>query len=195
MVNDTNDSLLNSKSLKKRLQLFAEFLPFLIPPAAVFIMYSVFIMGNVVPSGSMESTIPTNSYLISLRTDYWNKSPSRGDIVVLRKDNGEKTLYVKRIVGEPGDTVEIKSGITYINGEVYKEPWLKETPENKNFGPYEVPEGKYFCMGDNRNNSLDSRYWDTPYVSEKNILAKGRLAISLSAESSSKFTVKSLTDH
>lgn len=72
----------------------------------------------------------------------------------------------------PGDTLEIKHGQTYINGEIYDEPYLRETPEDLDFGPFQIPSGCYFMMGDNRNNSYDSRYWDEHFVPRENILSK-----------------------
>ena len=149
----------------------------IVTTAIVIIITQVFIVNAVVPTSSMVPTLPVGGYMLCLRTDYWFDSPKRGDIVVFRRDNGERTIFTKRIVGEPGDTVEIKNGITYINGEKYDEPWLAETPADEDYGPYEVPEGDYFCMGDNRNNSYDCRFWEETYVPEENIMARGRIVI------------------
>ena len=149
----------------------------IVSTAVVIIITQVFIVNAVVPTSSMVPTLPVGGYMLCLRTDYWFSSPKRGDIVVFRRDNGEKTIFTKRIVGEPGDTVEIKNGITYINGEKYDEPWLAETPADEDYGPYEVPEGDYFCMGDNRNNSKDSRSNDVGQVDMRYIMGKAYLRI------------------
>ena len=83
----------------------------------------------------------------------------------------EKILYVKRIIGLPGETVQIKDGAVFINGTKLDEPYLNE-PMIGGSGTYKVPEGKYFMLGDNRNNSKDSRYWQNKYVSKDKILGK-----------------------
>ena len=110
--------------------------------------------------------------------DYWFSEPERGDIIVFRRSNGDEKVYTKRVVGLPGDKIEIINGMTYINDILYEEPWLKETPEDISFGPYYLGSTSYFCMGDNRNNSNDCRYWPEHFVSEKNVLAKAKISIS-----------------
>ena len=139
--------------------------------AALFINY-VIIINSVVPSGSMESTIMTNSRMMGLRVSYWFSDPQRGDIVVFKYPDDPSQNFVKRVIGLPGDVVEIKAGVTYVNGEVLDEPYLNEPPYPRDFGPYEVPEGHYFMMGDNRNNSNDSRYWKSTYVPREYVLGK-----------------------
>ncbi len=133
----------------------------------------VFIVNANVPSGSMENTIMTGDRIIALRTSYWFDSPERGDIVVFRfpDDESGKTLYVKRVIGLPGETVEIVDGTVYIDGTALTETYLKEPPLGS-FGPYTVPEGHYFMLGDNRNGSSDSRFWENTYVAEDEILGK-----------------------
>lgn len=124
-----------------------------------------------VPTGSMESTIKVGDQLIGLRLAYLSNEPQRGDIVLFPYPDNPEVVYVKRVIGLPGETVEIKNGYTYINGNPIEESYLKEEMVGE-FGPYEVPEGHYFMMGDNRNGSHDSRKWDNPYVAEENIMAK-----------------------
>ena len=139
--------------------------------AALFINY-VIIINSVVPSGSMETTIMTNSRMMGLRVTYWFSDPQRGDIVVFKYPDDPSENFVKRVIGTPGDVVEIIDGITYVNGEVLDEPYLKEPPIPRSFGPFEVPEGHYFMMGDNRNNSNDSRFWKNTYVPRNYVLGK-----------------------
>lgn len=137
------------------------------------IVDTVFIVNATIPTGSMENTIMTNDRILALRTSYWFSSPERGEIVIFRypDDPSGDTLFVKRVIGVGGDTVEVRNGEVLVNGEVLDEPYIREQTEG-NFGPYTVPEGHYFMMGDNRNQSLDSRYWTNTYVPEDEILGK-----------------------
>ncbi len=132
------------------------------------------IVNAEIPSGSMENTIMTQDRLIALRTAYWFSEPQRGDIVVFHYPDNEEELYIKRVIGTPGDTVEGKDGVVYVNGEALKEPYIKE-PAEEDFGPYKVPEDSYFMLGDNRNHSGDSRDWENTYVKKDKILGKAFL--------------------
>ena len=88
-------------------------------------------------------------------------NPERFDIVICRYPGRGDTNFVKRVVGLPGDTVELREGCLYVNGERCEEPYIEDeyrTGSSNTFGPYTVPEGKYFVMGDHRSDSNDSRY-------------------------------------
>ena len=138
-----------------------------------FAINSFVIVNAKVPTGSMENTIMPKDRFIANRLAYINDSPERGDIVVFKYPDDESQLFIKRIIGLPGETVEIRDGHIYIDGS--SEPLEDvETKEYMvgNYGPYTVPEGCYFVMGDNRNDSKDSRYWINPYVSKDKILGK-----------------------
>ncbi len=134
---------------------------------------SFVIVNATVPTGSMENTIMPGDRIIALRLTYYVSSPERGDIVVFRYPDDESVLYVKRVIGLPGETVEVKDGEVYINNSdtPLDDSFVKEQPLG-DFGPYEVPEDCYFMMGDNRNNSQDSRYWVNKYVEKDKILGK-----------------------
>ena len=143
----------------------------LVAVLAVVLLQSFVIVNANVPTGSMEDTIMAGDRIIAGRFSYWFSDPERGDIVVFRYPDDETKLYVKRIIGLPGDTVEISDGTVYINGEALEEPYL-DVETIGEFGPYEVPEDSYFMMGDNRNDSQDSRYWENTYVKRDKILGK-----------------------
>ena len=121
------------------------------------------------------------------------KKPKRGDIVVFtappealepaEREAGIKKDFVKRCIGIAGDKIQIKRQKLYLNGELQKEPYVifsndlyNNIPTRDNFGPITVPPGHYFMLGDNRNNSKDSRYWgmlDEKYIKEARFLFTG----------------------
>lgn len=142
--------------------------------AAVILKDYVIINANV-PTGSMENTIMPGDRLIGSRLAYLWSEPERGDIVIFHYPDNEEELYVKRIIGLPGEKVVIEDGKIYINDaeEPLAEPYLKEEWTNRT-GPYyfEIPEGSYLMLGDNRNDSLDARYWNNTYVKKEKILGK-----------------------
>lgn len=142
--------------------------------AALFIKNYVIINANI-PSGSMENTIMTGDRLFGFRLAYRQKAPERGDIIIFKFPDDEEENYVKRVIGLPGESVIISEGKIYIDGspvpleeDYLKEEWTVAT------GPYsfEIPEGSYLVLGDNRNNSYDARYWEHTYVTEDEILGK-----------------------
>lgn len=165
------------KQEKKTKNPILEWVLVIVIAAAVALCINFFIIVNaVVPTSSMENTIMTGSRMIGLRLTYLFEEPQRGDVIVFKFPDNPKTIYVKRLIGLPGDKVEIIGGVTYVNDEPIVEPYLKETPRDQDWGPYYVPEDSYFVMGDNRNNSRDSRYWETTnYVPRKYLLGKALL--------------------
>lgn len=134
-----------------------------------------FVIANSrVPSASMENTIMTKDRIIGFRQSYLFSDPKRGDIIIFRYPDDEKIYFVKRIIGIPGDTVDIVDGRVYLNGspEPLDEPYIKEPMLPEPAMHFEVPENGYFCMGDNRNNSSDARRWNNPFVYRDKIIAK-----------------------
>lgn len=133
-----------------------------------------FILVNAsIPSGSMENTMKAGDRLFASRLSYTFGEPERGDIAIfiypVDKAQGENRLFIKRVIGMPGETVEIREAKVYINGSEtpLDEPYLKEEWVRVNDGmTFVVPEGHYFMMGDNRNNSSDSRYWASIALSD-----------------------------
>ncbi len=143
-----------------------------------------------IPSGSMRPTLLEGDRIFVERFSRFYKTPERGDIMVFYPPSTEikntpwklfarltgffckDVAYIKRVIGMPGDKFEIKTdktgkSIVYINDEPYEENYIKSVydysicTEAMNCGPFVIPEGEYFMMGDNRGNSQDSRYWGT----------------------------------
>lgn len=160
-----------SGSVKK--EIFSWIKTILLAVVLAGLVNSFLIVNAQVPTGSMESTIMTKDRILAMRTAYWFTDPEAGDIAVFRypDDPTGKTLYVKRIIGVGGDVILVSDGEVYVNGEKLDEPYINEITEG-DFGPYEVPLGTYFMMGDNRNRSSDSRYWENQFVEQDEILGK-----------------------
>ena len=147
----------------------------LVAAAAIAFVLNTFIIANSrVPSASMENTIMAGSRVIGSRLSYHFEDPKRGDIAIFRFPDNEKIYYVKRIIGLPGETVDIVDGKVYINGsdEPLDEPYIREPMIPEEPMHFEVPENSYFMMGDNRNYSADARFWRFSYISKDKIIAK-----------------------
>ncbi|WP_297521113.1 signal peptidase I [uncultured Clostridium sp.] len=139
-----------------------------------FLINKFLIFKVEVPSGSMIPTVMIGDQIF-VRKVYNTSKIERGDIVVFKKD-GKKELLLKRVIGLPGENVEVKDGgNVYINGVFLDEPYV-ENPDALT-GIFTVPMDSYLMMGDNRKNSEDARMWKEPYISEKNIIAKAGLRI------------------
>ncbi len=148
----------------------------------IFVLIFVLVVNNFliinakIPSPSMENTIMTGDRIFGNRLAYVLGDPQRFDIVIFRYPDDESQLFIKRIIGLPGETVEITDGKVYIDGSEtpLDDSFTPETPTG-NYGPYTVPENCYFMLGDNRNNSKDSRFWQNTYVERDAILGKAVL--------------------
>lgn len=151
--------------------------------AIAFIIVTFIGRPTIVRQTSMQNTIQPNDYLILSKLSYaGSKTPQRGDIIVFKSDlvneeNGDNKLLIKRVIGLPGDTIQIKNEQLILNGKVYKEDYIKDgiTPAGDNPSEGEiltVPEDEYYCMGDNRVVSLDSRYSEVGTVSEEQMEGK-----------------------
>jgi signal peptidase I len=138
----------------------------------VYILNTFIIINANVPTGSMIPTIVPGEKIIANRLAYvGNNSPQMGDIIIFHYPDNEEILFTKRVIGVPGDKVMIQDGQVYINGIKLVEPYITNKTEGT-YGPYEVPEDHYFVLGDNRNNSEDSRFWTNKYVRKDKILGK-----------------------
>lgn len=159
-------------------EIFSWVLSFTLAFLAAFFVKHYLIINADVPTGSMENTIMPGDRLVGNRLAYWRNDPERGDVIIFHYPDNEEELFVKRVIGLPGETVKIEEGKIYIDGseqalpEGYlKEVWTEET------GPYlfEVPDDSYLVLGDNRNDSWDARYWSNTYVSKDKILGEAVL--------------------
>lgn len=171
-INPASESPLSSKEALKR-EIIEWVIVIEIAIVLAVIINLVFLVNAIIPSASMEPTIMVGDRIFGNRLAYTSAEPKRGDIVIFKYPDDESQLFIKRIIGEPGDIVWIIEGKVYINAseEPLDEPYVI-IPDTGDFGPYQVPEGHYFMMGDNRTKSADSRYWMNPFVERSKILGK-----------------------
>ncbi len=141
-----------------------------------------------IPSESMLETLLVGDHLLASKFAYGIKipftdtyiykgdEPVRGDVIIFEYPNDPSVDYIKRVVGLPGDVIEVRNKQLYRNGQPVREDYVRFAqpdriePVRDNFGPVTVPPGKYFVMGDNRDNSMDSRFWG--FVNRSAIRAK-----------------------
>lgn len=141
-----------------------------------FVIRTFVVQAFKIPSGSMLDTLLigdhllVNKFLYGTRIPFTDKiiapleEPGHGDVIVFEFPEDTSKDFIKRIIGLPGDVVEMKDKVVFRNGEKLVEPYVKHTDpgiqsRRDNFGPITVPAGKYFVMGDNRDESYDSRFW------------------------------------
>lgn len=150
--------------LKEGLKWFCIFISFFL--LMCFVMQNC-IINAYIPSGSMIPTVNEGDIIVGNRMV---KTYKHGDIAIFLSESGP--LYIKRVIGVGGDHIEIKNHAVYRNGKKLKESYIKEEMYTKGTQKYDVPEGCYFLLGDNRNSSNDSRYWKNPYIRAKDMRAK-----------------------
>lgn len=161
--------------LKDALEFFA---PIVIALIIAIILKTLVFANAVIPTGSMLNTIHEGDRVIASRITYTFNDPERYDIAIFKYPDDPKQNFVKRIIGMPGETVSIRNGEVYIVDKDGKSEKLRDdfvSPENMdNYnGTFVVPENCYFVMGDNRDNSVDSRYWTTTnFVSRDKMVGK-----------------------
>jgi signal peptidase I len=127
-----------------------------------------------IPSESMLPTLAIDDRLIVEKVSYRFSQPERGDVVVFSptdalKEQNYKEAFIKRIIGLPGDVVQVKDGEVYVNNQKLTEKYILNPP-NYQYGPMKIPQGQYLVLGDNRNNSYDSHYWG--FVPRENLIGK-----------------------
>ena len=130
-----------------------------------------------IPTGSMEPTLQVNDRLVVEKISYHLSDPERGDIVVfwppaeLTPAGQPRNAFIKRVIGLPGDTVEVTNGQVLINDAPIDEGYIKASP-NYRWGPEVVPDDSYIVFGDNRNTSVASQAWPRPFLPEDQIIGK-----------------------
>lgn len=156
-----------------------------------FVVNNFILINARIPSESMEKTIHVGDKVLGNRLSYVFSDVKRGDIVIFWSPVDENKRYIKRVIGLPGDTITIDNNVLFVNGEAVEEDYLNGwtinpgkyyyNPEYRciaeyngddgfHISDYKIPDGEYFMMGDNRDNSSDSRYWGT--IKKKAIIAK-----------------------
>lgn len=143
------------------------------------VIRTFFIQAFRIPSESMVPTLLVGDHLLVEKITYRFREPKRGEIIVFKFPLDESKDYIKRVIGLPGDTIEVRGKEVYLNGKRIDEPYAvhldpnvipREISPRDFFGPVKVPKDSYFVMGDNRDNSFDSRFWG--FVPRRNIVGK-----------------------
>lgn len=129
---------------------------------------SLIVRTSYVYSGSMIPTLNIKDRVFVNLTAFWFGKPARGEIILFRSPYNDGKEFVKRVIGLPGETVELKRGVVYVNNHVVDFPGVDIQQDYSFFGPVTIPTGSYFVLGDNRGNSADSRVWG--YVKKSDLV-------------------------
>ena len=138
----------------------------------IFLVVHFTLESRQVDGDCMIPNLETGQRVLVCKGAYWFGDPHRGDVIVFRKPGEPERVLIKRIIGMPGDRLEIKGGQVYIGDELLEEPYVIE-PTSSDYSSIEIPTGHYFVMGDNRDYSSDSRSWGT--MPRENIIGKAWL--------------------
>lgn len=122
-----------------------------------------------IEGSSMMPTMQEGEYVLINKLAYYLEDPKRGDIIVLHYPRDPSRDFIKRVIGVPGDTVDIENGQVTVNGQIIDEPYINSAPSYN--GNWTVPDDQYFVLGDNRNNSSDSHTWG--FLPRDHIVGKG----------------------
>jgi signal peptidase I len=157
--------------LRQILRFFGDLFQTLVVAGLLFLVVNLLTARIRVESVSMLPSLQEGEFVVVNRVIYMVGEPDRGDIVVFRFPLDESRRYIKRIIGKPGDTVMVLDGVVYVNGNQINEPYISAAPRYS--GEWMVEEGELFVLGDNRNNSLDSKNWGTLPV--ENVIGRAEL--------------------
>lgn len=177
-VNNPSKKNQKNKKPKSKLQETIEFCIPIVIAVVLALILRIFVFANaVVPTGSMLNTIQEGDRIIASRLAYKNDDPQRYDIILFKYPDDESQIYVKRVIGLPGEMVQIVGGVVYVtktDGKTIQlaDSFVTACVPYGDFGPYVVPKDSYFMLGDNRNDSKDSRYWTNTYVKRDKIIGK-----------------------
>jgi len=138
--------------------LFREIVETLLLTVIIFVLVNTITGRFRIDGSSMEPNLHDGEYVIVNRIVYRLHSPERGDVVVFKREGSRE--FIKRVIGLPGDTVEVKSGHVHVNGAALTEPYIAQPPVYT-MEPRKIGSDEYFVLGDNRNNSSDSHNWGT----------------------------------
>lgn len=128
-----------------------------------------------IPTQSMSPILQSGDGMIADLRAYKKKTPARGDLMVFKYPNDESVPYVKRVIGLPGETIEIRSRIVFVNGKPLTENYVRYFDPGslyEHYGAYKLSTGEYFVLGDNRDNSQDSRHFG--FVKQSEVIGQAR---------------------
>ena len=163
----------DSKTRKRKLDILKECIIDIFIVGIIGLLVWRFVgYGVWITSGSMIPTLEVKDRLIVSRV-YNADNLKYGDIVLFRNDEYKDKTLIKRLIGKPGDKIDILNGVVFRNGDELKEDYIENN--DKYNGTFKVPENEFFFLGDNRSESDDARYWNNPYVDKENIQAKAQI--------------------
>lgn len=159
---------------KTKVFTYLKYLVGIIIPLVLLIIYFNSVIGICkIPSGSMEATVMTNDTVLINRLAYHTRPVQYEDVIVIQKDD---LFLLKRVIGLPGDEIILQDGNVYRNGILLEESYAIGDTSAVTNSTYVVPDQCVFLLGDNRQNSEDSRYWESPYLQQSAIVGRAFLA-------------------